>query len=356
MTIQPLAALGAAFTLLAAAVPASAVSTVRLKSGASIVAEVIAEKPDRIIVDLGFTVVTVPRDEIESVTAKTEPGAAVAALENADLYRLATNPAVLSVKENVDRVGEAVVLIRTPIGLGSGFFIHPSGYIVTNEHVIAGEYNITVTQFRRGAAELEKVQYNKVRIVALDSRLDLALLKIEDAGPVHFPTVPLGDGGALNDGQTVFAIGSPLGLDRTVSQGIISARARPLDGQLYIQTTTQINPGNSGGPLFNLRGEVVGVNNMKAMEVGVEGLNFAIPTGVLKNFLSHRDAFAFDPRNPNAGYRYLEPPQPVKAPKAAPASPANASAKPSATSSAMPPAHAPATPASAVPPKTTANP
>jgi len=316
MTIKPLAALGAAFTLLAAAVPVSAVSTVQLKSGASIVAEVIAEKPDRIIVDLGFTVVTVPRDEIESVTAKTAAGSVAPVVDNIDLYRLAMNPAVLSVKENVDRVGEAVVLIRTPIGLGSGFFIHSSGYIVTNEHVIAGEYNITVTQFRRGATELEKVQYNKVRIVALDSRLDLALLKIEDAGPVLFPTVPLGDGGAINDGQTVFAIGSPLGLDRTVSQGIISARTRPLDGQLYIQTTTQINPGNSGGPLFNLRGEVVGVNNMKAMEVGVEGLNFAIPTGVLKSFLSHRDAFAFDPRNPNAGYRYLEPPQPVKAPAA----------------------------------------
>jgi serine protease Do len=227
---------------------------------------------------------------------------------------VAANPAVLSVKENVDRVGEAVVLIRTPIGLGSGFLIHASGYIVTNAHVISGEYNINVTQFRRGAAELEKVQFNKVRIVALDSRLDLALLKIEDAGATPFPTVPLIASTTLNDGQAVFAIGSPLGLDRTVSQGIVSSSARPMDGQLYIQTTTQINPGNSGGPLFNLRGEVVGVNNMKAMQVGVEGLNFAIPASVLKEFLRNRDAFAFDPRNPNAGYRYLSPPLPVTAP------------------------------------------
>jgi serine protease Do len=293
--------------------PAFALSTIQLKSGASLEADVIAEKADRIVVDLGFTVVTVPRDEIESLSSKDAAGVETV-VENTDLYRVAANLSVLSVKENVDRVGEAVVLVRTPVGLGSGFFIHPSGYIVTNEHVIAGEYNITVTQFRRGATELEKVQHNKVRIVALDSRLDLALLKIEDVGSVQFPTVPLGDGGSLNDGQTVFAIGSPLGLDRTVSQGIVSARTRPLNGQLFIQTTTQINPGNSGGPLFNLRGEVVGVNNMKAMEVGIEGLNFAIPTGVLKNFLRNRDAFAFDPRNPNAGYRYLEPPQPVKAP------------------------------------------
>ena len=305
-----------AFLAFAAAGSVHALSTVQLKSGAKIEAEVISERADRVVVDLGFTVVTVPRDEIESLATKDAAGAD-AVVENTDLYRVAAGLSVLSVKENVDRVGEAVVLVRTPVGLGSGFFIHPSGYIVTNEHVIAGEYNITVTQFRRGATELEKVQYNKVRIVALDSRLDLALLKIEDAGAAVFPTVPLGDGASLNDGQTVFAIGSPLGLDRTVSQGIVSARARPLDGQLYIQTTTQINPGNSGGPLFNLRGEVVGVNNMKAMEVGVEGLNFAIPTGVLKNFLRNRDAFAFDPRNPNAGYRYLEPPQPVKTPAGA---------------------------------------
>ncbi|MFA6288477.1 MAG: trypsin-like peptidase domain-containing protein [Opitutaceae bacterium] len=306
-----------AFSVLAA--PVFAISTVQLKNGDSLRGDIISEKADRVVVDLGFTVVTVPRDEIERVTA--QEAAATVVAQSGDLYRTAANLPVLSVKENVDRVGEAVVQVRTPVGLGSGFFIDPSGYIITNEHVVAGEYNISVTQFRRGAGGLEKVQFNKVRIVALDSRLDLALLKIEDAGTTVFPTVSIGDGGALNDGQTVFAIGSPLGLDRTVSQGIVSARTRPLDGQLYIQTTTQINPGNSGGPLFNLRGEVVGVSNMKAMQVGIEGLNFAIPAGVLKDFLRHRDAFAFDPRNANSGYRYLEPAQPVKAPAAAPAKP-----------------------------------
>lgn len=314
------------FALLAASAPAFALTTVQLKSGATIEAEVISEKADRIVVDLGFEVVTIPRDEIESLIVK-KAGVAEVAADNADLYRVAANPSVLSVKENVDRVGEAVVLIRTPVGLGSGFLIHPAGYIVTNAHVVSGEYNINVTQFRRGATELEKVQFNKVRIVAFDARNDLALLKIDDAGTTLFPTVPVGDGGSINDGQTVFAIGSPLGLDRTVSQGIVSARTRPLDGQLYIQTTTQINPGNSGGPLFNLRGEVVGVNNMKAMQVGIEGLNFAIPSTVLKNFLRNRDAFAFDPRNPNAGYRYLEPPHPVTK-TAAPTTAAKTTEKP----------------------------
>jgi serine protease Do len=216
------------------------------------------------------------------------------------------------VKENVERCGDAVVEVRTPIGLGSGFIIHPSGYVLTNEHVISGEYEISITQFRRGKTELERVQFNKVRIVAFDSRLDLALLKIEDAGNTVFPVVPIGDSDTLTEGQTVFNIGSPLGLDRSVSQGIIAQKNRPLDGQLYIQTTAQVNPGNSGGPLFNLRGEVIGITNMKAMMIGIEGLNFAVPSTVVKSFLQNRDAFAFDPRNPNAGYRYLEPPQPVK--------------------------------------------
>jgi serine protease Do len=85
---------------------------------------------------------------------------------------------------------------------------------------------------------------------------------------------------------------------------------------MYIQTTTQINPGNSGGPLFNLKGEVVGVNNMKIVAPGAEGLGFAIPSTILKMFLRNRDAFAFDPANPNAGFRYNRPPRPDGVPAA----------------------------------------
>ena len=298
---------------LATAGQSFALSTVKLKNGTSLQGEILAERADRVVVDMGFTVLTVPRDEIERVVAGNAP-APTASDDTGDLYHAAPNQGALTVNENVGRVGEAVVQVRTPIGLGSGFIIDPSGYVLTNEHVVAGEYSITVTQFRRGTSDLERVTFNKVRIVALDAKLDLALLKIEDTHGAVFPTVPLGDSNTLTEGQTVFAIGSPLGLDRTVSQGIISTRNRPMDGQLYIQTTTQINPGNSGGPLFNLRGEVVGVNNMKAMMAGVEGLNFAIPSVVVRNFLRNRDAFAFDPRNANAGYRYLEPPHPVKTP------------------------------------------
>ena len=292
--------------------PAFAVSTVRLKNGSEVKGEIISTKPGHVVIDLGFAVLTVPREEIDRVAEADAPAAAVE--ETTDLYRVSAGAPVLAVKENVDRCGEAVVQVRTPTGLGSGFIIHPQGYVVTNEHVVAGENRLVVVLYRRGRAEQETVQYNKVRIVALDSRLDLALLKIEDAGALPFPTVCIGDSNTLGEGQSVFAIGSPLGLERTVSQGIVSRKSRAMDGQLFIQTTAQINPGNSGGPLFNLRGEVVGVTDMKAMAIGVEGLGFTIPSAVLKNFLRNRDAFAFDPRNPNAGYRYLEPPRITQSP------------------------------------------
>ena len=287
---------------------ALAVSTVYLKSGAQVKGEIVSTKPGHLIVDLGFTVLTIPRDEIDRVVDVDAPAAA-AREDTPDLYNVNPEQPALSVKENVERCGSAVVQVRTPVGLGSGFIIDPQGYVVTNEHVVAGENRIVVVLYRRGRTEQETVQYAKVRIAALDSRFDLALLKIEDAGDTVFPTVSLGDSSALNEGQTVFAIGSPLGLERTVSQGIVSRKNRALEGQLFIQTTAQINPGNSGGPLFNLRGEVVGVNDMKAMAVGVEGLGFTIPSAALKSFLRNRDAYAFDPRNPNAGYRYLEPPR-----------------------------------------------
>jgi len=116
----------------------------------------------------------------------------------------------------------------------------------------------------------------------------------------------LGDTDLLGVGERVFAVGSPLGLERTVTEGIVSTKTRQMQGELYLQTTTQINPGNSGGPLFNLRGEVIGVTNMKI--VFGEGLGFAIPIDSVKYFLNHRDAYAYDNDNPSNAYRYLPPP------------------------------------------------
>ncbi len=280
---------------------------VRLRGGAEITGTVILSKGETVVVDLGFRVIEIPTTEIESIVADDEVDAT--APESSDLFTHEPERSELSVKENIDRCGEAVVQVRTPTGLGSGFVIHPSGYVVTNQHVISGEHQISITLFRRGEHELEQVHFKNVRIVAMDSWTDLALLKIEDGGSHEFTTAPLGSTDDLRQGQPVFAVGSPLGLDRSVSEGIISLTDRLIDGRLLIQTTTEINPGNSGGPLFNLRGEVVGVNDLKLIGLGVEGLNFAIQVSTLKDFLKNRDAFAFDPRHPNAGFRYLSPPR-----------------------------------------------
>lgn len=113
----------------------------------------------------------------------------------------------------------------------------------------------------------------------------------------------------MNSGDSVFAVGNPLGLERTVTQGIVSNRSRNLEGQLYIQTDTAINPGNSGGPLFNQRGEVIGVTSRGTRADMADNLGFAIPVAYVRDFVRHREAFAFDKTNPNSGYRYLDPPR-----------------------------------------------
>lgn len=285
--------------------------TIDLKDGAALRGKIVVERQDSYYVDLGFDVVEVPKVAVSQVTEiDAETGMTVVPAEQRSLYRVAGENQDMPIRAWVEELGEAVALIQTPTGLGSGFMVHPEGYIVTNDHVIAGEHRISVTIFEEGVHELSRATYENVRIVATSAELDLALLKVETDDEAAFRTVPIAavDDG-LSEGQTVFAIGSPLGLDRTVSEGIISVANRVINGRLYLQTTTQINPGNSGGPLFNLRGEVVGVNNMKIAAIGAEGLGFSISSRVLKSFLDNRDAYAFDPRNPNSGFRYNSPPE-----------------------------------------------
>lgn len=298
--------------ILAAGLGAQAFHSIELKNGASLQGVVVLERADAVYIDLGFQLLAVPKPAIAAI--KTRESADIELSRSAPggdtLYEVSSGRNDQTIRDWVGELGEAVALVQTPTGLGSGFVIHGDGYVVTNDHVIAGEHRISITIFEEGANELSKVTYDNVRIVATSSELDLALLKIETADPQPFVTVPLaGADEGLREGQTVFAIGSPLGLDRTVSEGIISVANRVISGRLYLQTTTQINPGNSGGPLFNLKGEVVGVNNMKIAAVGAEGLGFSISSGTLKSFIDNRDAYAFDPRNPNAGFRYLSPPQ-----------------------------------------------
>ncbi len=290
---------------------------VQLKDKASITGRIIAEKPDQIFVDVGYTVLSVPRIHVDAIT-KTDnispspaPVAAAKRIRKDLYYSSPVMPPERTVRELASQIGESVVQVRTPGGLGSGFFINDEGYLITNFHVIEGEAQISIEVYQKLSGQLERKNFKEVRIIALNKFADLALLKVEDKDAPKFAFVPLGSSDTLAVGERVFAIGSPLGLERTVTEGILSTKTRELEGALYLQTSAPINPGNSGGPLFNLRGEVVGVTNMKA--TSGEGLGFAIPAETVVYFLTHRDAYAYDNDNPRNAYRYLEPPRRLSA-------------------------------------------
>ena len=162
---------------------------------------------------------------------------------------------------------------REAQSLGSGFIISPDGYIMTNNHVVADADEIIVRLSDR--SELE------AKLIGADPRSDVALLKVEGKG---LPVVRLGKADDLKVGEWVLAIGSPFGFDHSVTAGIVSAKGRNLPSDSYvpfIQTDVAINPGNSGGPLFNLKGEVVGINSqIFTRSGGFMGLSFAIPMEV----------------------------------------------------------------------------
>jgi serine protease Do len=159
---------------------------------------------------------------------------------------------------------------------GSGFILSADGYILTNAHVVdeASEVSVKLTDKREF----------KAKVIGTDKRTDVALLKIEATG---LPKVTIGDPEKLKVGEWVAAIGKPFGLENTITAGIVSAKGRELPNEnlvSYIQTDVPINPGNSGGPLFNLKGEVVGVNSMIYSRTGGSmGLAFAIPIDVAIN-------------------------------------------------------------------------
>ncbi|MEX2287616.1 MAG: trypsin-like peptidase domain-containing protein [Planctomycetaceae bacterium] len=280
--------------------------TIELISGQTLQGDVLKESSEAVFVDVGVDVVRIPLSRIKSRTSTEAVAPKPAPTAQAEIYSTAQMP-VRSVKELAAEYGEGVVLVQTPRGLGSGFLISEQGYCVTNYHVIEQETQIAVTIFQRGTHELVRRRIDDVRIVALNPFFDLALLQVPRPEELKFRPVHLAADDDQKEGDLVFAIGNPLGLERSVSQGIVSTRNRNLEGLVYIQTTTQINQGNSGGPLFNSRGEVVGVTNMK-IAFG-EGLGFAIPVTYLKHFLDYRDAFAYDKNSPNTGFRYLEAPR-----------------------------------------------
>lgn len=291
--------------------PPPPIRTLTLSGGAALTGQVLKEDSDNVWLDLGYDVLRIPLDRVsaQQAAADTQPEADQQLTDRQRLYHLRREPVVLPVETWVSRLGEGVVEVRSRAGQGSGFILNEEGYVLTNHHVIAGDRELTITVFSGADENLERIQYRNIRILAMDPVNDLALLAIEDELKKPLTWLPLAMGGDMRTGETVFAIGSPLGLDRTVSRGIVSLTDRLVGGVLFIQTTTQINPGNSGGPLLNLRGEVVGVNTLKLMSVGIEGVGFAVPSDTVKIFLNKRNAYAFDPRNPNTGYAYLNPPR-----------------------------------------------
>ena len=306
--------------------------TIILKEGQRLTGDILTEKPTNIYIDIGITVLSIPREKIlkyeysktseannidvkdvnnlGAAPGKSEQPAGLPLLllsqkaAGGQLYRIA-NLNKTTIEKCVEAVSEAVLMVSSPAGIGSGFFINEEGYLITNYHVIEKETRIEVTVFRKTAVGFEKKRFKKVRIEAINPFIDLALLKVEDTGDAKVKFICLGDSDGVEVGEGVFAIGNPLGLERTVTNGVISTKNRAFEGLVYIQTNADINPGNSGGPLFNLAGEVVGVTNMGYIFYG--GLGFAIPVNYVKNFIENRDAFLYDKDNPNTGYKYVQP-------------------------------------------------
>jgi len=161
-------------------------------------------------------------------------------------------------------------------GLGSGFIVSDDGYIITNAHVVESADTVTV--------RLTDRREFKAKVVGKDKQTDIAVLKIDAKS---LPTVKLGRSADANVGEWVAAIGSPFGFENSVSAGIVSAKNRPLPDSSYvnfIQTDVAVNPGNSGGPLFNLAGEVIGINSqIYSRSGGFQGISFAIPIEVAMN-------------------------------------------------------------------------
>jgi serine protease Do len=225
--------------------------------------------------------------------ARAAPG--VQSLEDVSLsfQRLAQRvlPSVVSIRTagfSLGRGGGGGVSLTRSRATGSGAVVSADGLIVTNGHVVAGAEVIEVrVPLARPAASTSVLSPNgpwqKARLVGIDLETDLALLQIDAQ---QLSPLPFGDSEALRPGQLVFAFGSPLGLDSSVSMGVVSASARQLNEDspmIYVQTDAAINPGSSGGPLVNARGELVGINTLIATQGGgSEGVGFAAPSNIVR--------------------------------------------------------------------------
>ncbi len=295
------------------AFPLSA-QTFLLKEGSTITAPVIKETPATWFLDLDYDILALPKSAVESVEAAAGnpniPKRPINTLEHPKssdgIGYISRDSDVVSTAEGVSLNGPCVVVVKTPAGAGSGFLVNSNGYLITNFHVIHKQTHISITRFVSNGPELKRLIYNDIRIVALDSFHDLALLKIEPEQEETFPAINLSPDEHPVLGEKVFVIGNPLGLERTVTEGVLSHTGRLFGGNLYLQIDASVNPGNSGGPLFNDKGQVIGVVNMGI--AAMQGLNFAIPVRHVKFLLDNVVFFAYDQSNSESGFIYLTPP------------------------------------------------
>ena len=280
---------------------------VHLQSGSEVHGEVIKRTDNTLWIDIGPKIIQIDMSEIQDISIAAEPDS-TAEFDNSKMFRVASGLPELSPHVQAKRVGASVIKVSTPGGLGSGVLLNEDGFAITNAHVIQGETDLRATVWiPQEDGTLKRTTIEDVVIIAVNNHLDLALLLLThpDEKPFDFSVLEIAE--TIEVGEPVFAIGNPLGLERSMSQGVISTKQRSFDGLTYIQTDAAINPGNSGGPLFNSRGEVVGITNMGITMA--ESLNFAIPTRYVKDFIRNREAFAYDEKNPNAGHLYHKPPK-----------------------------------------------
>lgn len=226
-----------------------------------------------------------PRDAL-ALTELSQAMQAIAAKVQPAVVQIVSSGYVPSV-DGVESTGELLRLQRSG---GSGVVLDPSGYIVTNAHVVANAHQVqvvlnpTAEEARFQSIVKPRGRVVGAQIVGLDEETDLAVLKVEATG---LPSLELGNSEDVRSGQIVLAFGSPLGLDNSVTMGVVSAVARQLrneDRMIYIQTDASINPGNSGGPLVNTAGQVVGINtSILSQSGGSEGLGFAAPSNIVRS-------------------------------------------------------------------------
>jgi serine protease Do len=230
-----------------------------------------------------------------STSAQTRPPVATATADLSTLSATTTrtvSPSVVEILTTAQVPGEGVVprpsdLVATRRGTGSGVIVDPDGYIVTNAHVVqdAQQLRVEIPVVATGRSILSaQGRMVKGTVVGIDLETDLAVIKVDER---NLAALPFGDSDELSAGQIVLALGSPLGLQSSVSLGVVSAVARQLEPEspmIYVQTDAAINPGSSGGPLVDLRGRLMGINTLIASQAGgFEGLGFAAPSNIVRS-------------------------------------------------------------------------